>query len=281
MNRTFNIFMGAGLLGLVAASANAQVDITRWNFTAVAASANTPAPTTGTGSASIINMDLNPLGDVTQSGTTTAPDPNSLSTGWTWRVRGGTGASGATTNGWDKTAAEYTQGAQLLAGTVGYTNIKFDFDWFSTNNGIRDLALQYTLNGTTWTNYSGTFSGGGATETIGGVTQLIATPNYYNLALPANGPGAVFNEADFSGIAGASNNANFGVRLVSAFGTDGVYDAATLVGGAPAAWNGLSGNWRFDQLAFRGTVSNVPEPATLAVLGLGIFGLVRRKRNRA
>jgi hypothetical protein len=274
MNQNLKIILGAGLLGCFVASSNAQVDITRWGFTAAATPVNNPTPSFGTGTASIIGMNGNaPLGDVVQTGTVTAPDPNALSTGLTWRVRG------ATANGWQSTADEFTQGAQLMASTVGFTNIMFDFDWFSTNNGIRNLQVQYTLDGSTWNNYQGTFAGGVSQVSVSGVgTQLLATPNNYNAA----GATATFNEADFSSVAGAANNANFGVRIVSAKDlTLGGYAAATLASGAPVLWNGLSGNWRFDQLAFRGTASTVPEPAAFAVLGLGLFGLVRRKRKNA
>jgi len=274
MNQKIRIIFGMGLLGGVVASSNAQVDITRWGFTTLTTTANTPAPSFGTGSASIIGMNGNvPLGDVVQTGTAVAPDPNALSNGMTWRVRG------CTANGWQSTADEFTQGAQLMTSTVGFANIKFDFDWFSTNNGIRNLQVQYTLDGSAWNNYQGAYAGGVSQVSVAGVgTQLLATPNNYNAA----GTSAVLNEADFSSISGAGNNANFGVRIVSAKDlTLGGYAAATLVGGSPALWNGLSGNWRFDQLAVRGTASSVPEPASFAVLGLGLLGLLGKRRNKA
>ena len=174
-----------------------------------------------------------------------------------------------------------------MVSTVGFTNVAFDFDWFSTNNGIRNLQVQYTLDGSTWNNYQGAYAGGVSSVSVAGVgTQLLATPNDFN----THGTPGVLNEADFSSISGAGNNANFGVRIVSAkdltlidpnTGGQGAYAAATLVNGAPSVWNGLSGNWRFDQLAIRGTAASVPEPATLAVLGIGVLGVVRRKRKNS
>ncbi len=71
---------------------------------------------------------------------------------------------------------------------------------------------------------------------------------------------------DLSSIAGASNNPHLGLRLVAAYdpglpGYDqsatpptGEYASATLANGLPQQYNGTSGNWRFDKIAFNGTV---------------------------
>ena len=40
---------------------------------------------------------------------------------------------------------EYTQGIELDTSTVGYSNISFNFDWYSTTQGIRDMQFQYNL----------------------------------------------------------------------------------------------------------------------------------------
>ena len=73
-----------------------------------------------------------------------------------WRVRGGSGTvtgGGATGNGWNTQAPQYTQGAQFLVSTAGYHNIVFEYDWYVTAQGARNLQAQYTTNGgTTWTN---------------------------------------------------------------------------------------------------------------------------------
>lgn len=277
MKKLMKLGSGAIALGAVAAGASAQVDITRWGFSTTAAvgTVANPAPSFGTGAASVVGMSGAGT-DVVQTGTALIIDPDPLSTGLTWRIRGLSNFSD-NTNGWDNVAPQYSQGIQFMASTVGFTSVMLDFDWFSTNQGIRNLQVQYTLDGSTWNNYKGTYAGGVATDTdAGGNTQLLATPNAYNAA----GTAALFNEADFSSISGASNNANFGVRMVSAFDkTLGAYASATLLSGAPQLYNGTSGNWRIDQIAIRGTASSVPEPMSFAVLGIGVAALIRRKKR--
>jgi hypothetical protein len=160
--------------------------------------------------------------------------------------------------------------------TVGFTSIALSFDFFSTTQGIRDLQVQYNTNvnnGSGWTNFAGTFAGNVATEkdSTNTYTMLIATSNGWN----TTGANVTTNAIDFTanGISGIANDANFGVRLVSAYNPAlGQYGSA-----AGGVYNNTSGNWRFDQIAVMGKA--VPEPATLAVVGLGLASLLRRRRK--
>lgn len=91
-------------------------------------------------------------------------------------------------------------------------------------------------------------------------------------------------------MAGASNNPNFGFKLVSAFSpvefTDagGLHAANTAFQRADAdpegnVYTGGAGNYRFDMVTISGTV--VPEPSTvvLIVCGFGLVATAQRRRN--
>src|SRR5262249_39341085 len=125
--------------------------ITQWTFNAVvAAPLNSPAPTTGTGTAITLGMGTGSNGfaghttDVAGDDVLSSPGVATPSfSEFTWRIRG------TPNNGWATHAAgaaQYTQGIELDASTVGYSNIQFSFDWYSTNQGIRDLQFQYNTN---------------------------------------------------------------------------------------------------------------------------------------
>ena len=163
---------------------------------------------------------------LSQSGSS---DPNALNN--TWRMRGPALNTTGNNNGWNLAAPQYTQGAEIDVSTVGRTGIKLTFDWFATNQGVRDMQEQYTTDGLNWTNIN---------------DLQIANPNAF-----INGM-----TIDFGGITAVENNSKFGVRLVSAFdpGISGgtTYASATLASGNPVAYNNLSGNWRFDEIIVGG-----------------------------
>ena len=172
--------------------------------------------------------------DLTVTGDGTDPNPQSLA----WRIRGLGNNANNQGNGWNTAAPQYTQGAQFMISTAGYSNIVFEYDWYTTAQGVRDLQAQYTVDGANWTN-------------IGPVQVAPAGGGYF--------PQIVI---DFPalGISGVNNNPNFGVRLVSAYDSSAnapvpaTYTAATLSAtGAPVTINNNSGNWRFDEINVLGT----------------------------
>jgi hypothetical protein len=121
---------------------------------------------------------------------------NSVPSSNEWRIRGAGLAGSTPCNGWDLDAPQYSQGAQFSADTTGVANVLLEYDWYSTAQGFHNLQVQYSLNVNAptpvWTNI--------------GPTQ-IAIPKGYNNQLTV----------DFTGVAGAGNNPNFGIRFAGAF----------------------------------------------------------------
>lgn len=216
--------------------------ITQWNFNSVPNDATlttgTTSPSTGVGTAS-------PL-------TTTA----TISTG---SNNGGSSDSNTTDNtAWNTTTyptatvGDLSAGVQFLVDTRGYDNIMLTYDLRHSNSSSRYEAVQYTINGTSWTTASFFTAAAGDT--------------WYN-----------GRSVSLSGISQVANNQNFGVRIVSAF-------ESTATGAGPANYvasttgtnYAASGTWRFDMVTVSG--SAIPEP-TAALLGsIGLLGLLRRRR---
>ena len=267
-SRAFVLAVAASMS--VAGIASADI-VTQWNFPAVVAPPiNSPVPDIGSGASITLGMN-----NAFNGGNTAADDivssPSAAVPAFsenTWRIRG------STHNGWATHAAgapQYSQGSELDSNTTGFSNISFSFDWYCTNQGIRDLQVQYNLDTTSpvgWTNIGGTSPTG----------TYIAVPNdFYGAG------GAISHtpiSVDFSSLLAANNDANFGVRLVAAFDSTGHvpsdFASATLLTGATQLYNNSSGNWRFGNLTFSGTT---PAPSSASLLGLG--GLLASRRRRA
>jgi hypothetical protein len=194
------------------------------------------------------------------AGNNIAPNDNNA-----WRVRGvgvpsssqnGTVGTLNTGNGWNLAALPCTQGAQFLVDTTGFHYIVMQFDWYTTNQGVRDLQVLYTADGSTWTPV--------------GPIQVSAGGSDFNNQITIN-----FHAL---GITSVENNPNFGVRLVSVYDPDylgspaysipgggnvcsstatGTYTAASLASNnRPVVYNNNSGSWRFDEVNFLGTANN-------------------------
>ena len=234
----------ASLAMLWSMPAFAAQTITAWNFAgAVGAPDNSPAPTSGAGTITTLNMTNGYNGGSTASDDITATfgTVNTTFSEFLLRVRGTT-HNGWATNSNGSGAPQYSQGIQLSASTVGFSNIVFSFDWYSTTSAIRDLQVQYTTDGATWINFQGPSATG---------TFIAASNDYFNAGLSPVNPTI---SVDFSGITAANNNANFGVRLVSAFDSTGTltneYAIASSTPGSVSAYINGSGNWRFGNMTF-------------------------------
>jgi len=145
-----------------------------------------------------------------------------------------------------------TVGVQFLFGTTGYKDLSFSFNHRASGTASRWSQIDYTLDGgTNWTT--------GFWNNNGGLTPH-DTFHSFNV--------------DFTGVTGANDNANFGLRIVSIFSPQAFDQNSTL---APFAANtaymranagavyspststatgdyGTSGTWRFDNVTLSGFV---------------------------
>lgn len=263
-------------------AAQAQTTITAWNFDGqtVAAPDNSPAPSTGVGSATVLGMantytfasgpaSSSPWADVTPTAGASTGAGSSA-----WRIRGGTTGAGTGNSGWNTAAPIGTQGAEFDASTAGYNGINVSFDLYFTTAAPAKIELEYTLDGSTWNNAVISYSANPSLIANNTTSANTVIGTYFDNTTAAF-TGGWFNgiTADLSGVIGAANDPNFGIRIVNAAtGADDVNAAGT-------AYNNSSGNVRLDNVVING-VSTVPEPSTLALSGLGLAAVAFFRRNR-
>ena len=236
---------------------------------------NSPAPSIGSGTAIVLGMNNSysyPVGgntgtltgsvaDSDITSTEGSTDPNSDFNSNSWRIRGpactksasSCGSTADAGNGWNTAAPQYSQGAEFDVPTTGYYHVVFQYDWYVTAQGFRDLQAQYNTN----------INNAGGWTNVG---PIQVTPD----------GGGFINQItiDFAalGITGVDNNPNFGVRLVGAYdptytGTGApTYTGASLTNGQPTVYNNNSGNWRFDEVNFFGNTSSATTTSPISTV---------------
>ena len=222
---------------LVASAAAQSQTLAQWNFNSVP-----PDASTATGSL----LTSVGSGTATLVGTTGSFASGVGSTDLVAADNSAWGTTGYATQG----TGDRTRGVQFNVSTVGSNLIAVSWDQRLSNTAARSAQFQYSLNGTTFTDFGAVFSGSPG-------------DTWYNS-----------RTVDLSSVAGAGNNANFAFRVVAAFEpSTSLYTAATT-GSAYAT----TGTWRFDQV----TVTAVPEPGTYAMMfaGLAMTGFMASRRNR-
>ena len=205
-----------------------------WNFNGLTTGLNLAPPTsTGPGTASSVGMSTaasSPSGNYPTANATgpdnsnienTAGSSDTATTGaGDWKIVG--------TNGWNTGAAIGSQGAQFLADTSNYNNISLQFDWgVSSTKANGQLQVQYTLDANdptpVWTIAPAGSLSIPAADTLTELSTNKTAPSGANGIVVGTyfqniGSATWQNQltANFSSIAGANNNPNFGVRLVNA-----------------------------------------------------------------
>ncbi len=222
-----------------------------WTYEPLQGTATAPTPNIGSGSSAIV-------GSMTGAGTSTGSNTGCAQvTGTTaWAI--GTAAPGTSNE---------SSGVEYRTSTVGHENIVFSYDHRLSNSATRTARIQYTLDGSTWTNLSldGTNYDNSACANRGGLDGGridASTPAGTNVS-DSWGRRVI----DLSGISGANNNPNFGIRILAAhYSNTGEFRQANTVTSIATG-----GTWRFDNVSFTADVITTPPPFTLQILHASDF----------
>ncbi len=239
------VFSLAAAAALATAPLAAQANtVALWNFNSTLADGTTGSgstlPALGSGSASVLGV-TSTFASGSASGGSSDPVGSVDNSGW------------QTTGYAAQGAGDKTRGVQFLVSTMGFENITLSYDLRHSNTSARHEAVQYTLDGNTWTD-AAIFVGASGDTWFNG------------------------RAVDLSGVSGASNNSSFGVRVLATFapGTSAYAASST----SSSSIYSTAGTWRFDMVTVSGTVTAIPEPETYALMlvGLAALGMLSRRR---
>jgi hypothetical protein len=136
-----------------------------------------------------------------------------------------------------------TAGVQFNVSTAGRQNISIRWDQRASNTGSKYVRLQYSINGTTFSNYP--------------------TANSFSAA-------AVFEAEtnNLAGISGVNDNPNFAFRIVAEFESTAANTNDDMYVGAGGGYT-TGGTLRYDMVTVLGSVipPNNPPPAAAALSG--------------
>ncbi len=223
--------------GLTANILPAPVALAVWTYETLNGVITAPTPNIGTGTSSLVGS---------MSGLSMATGMNTAS---------GCGAQTSGTQAWAIASAapgtNESSGARFSTSTVGYQNIKVTWEQRWSNTSANTLRLQYTTNGTNWTNF---------TMTADNTTFCLGNLN--NGRFETNSTGDQYRRisVDLSSIAAANDNPNFGVRIVAAhYQSTGQFRQNQTPTSVASG-----GTWRFDNVKFEAVeIPLVPPTASV------------------
>lgn len=224
MKRIIYLFFGF----LASNSVYSQNTIALWNYNTITGTPVAPIADVGTGTSQVV-------GSLVVATAATGMDPI---------INDGCGTQNGTNPGaWSFTAnpgaTNESSGVQYNTSTVGFQNILFTWDQRWSNTATNTVRVQYTLDGTTWTNF-----------TMTSTNTTFCNGSIDNGRFQNNGVGDQYRRisVDFSAITGANNNANFGVRILAAY----YQTTAEFRQTATPTLIATAGTWRFDNVSIQG-----------------------------
>ncbi len=213
---------------LISTLSSAQTIFTSWTFDPVQGTLANPTPNFGSGTASVVGSVV----PTTATGFSSTTGCGSANSALAWQH-----------NNFNPGATNEVNGVQFNSSTTGYSNLIFSWDQRFSGTAANTVRLQYTTNGSTWTNFTMT----------GSNTTICAGSINVNGCFETNvGNSYRRVRVDLSSIVAANNNPNFGIRLLaSQYQSTGQYRQSTT----PTSIASTTGAWRFDNVNFLGTPS--------------------------
>lgn len=229
------------LYGIFFISCIASAQIAVWNYEPLQGATATPTPNTGAGSSAIVNLGGGSITPMVRTGMAGSGCGNQ------------NGVNAWAFEPFDPGLTNERNGAQFNASTANYQNITFTWDQRWSNTAPNTARLQYTTNGSTWTNF---------TMTAGNTTYCNGSINA-NGCFETNSSGDQYRRisVNLSAITGVNNNPNFGIRILAAhYQSSGQFRQCA----APGSVAGTAGTWRFDNVTVTGTLMPGPNPSVMS-----------------
>lgn len=232
-------YLSAAVLFLLWNNASSQIAV--WTYEPLQGATNTPTANTGTGNSSIVSLGNGSITTLTRTGMAgTGCGNQNGATAWAFEP-------------FDPGTINERMGAQFGASTTNYKDIIVTWDQRWSNTAPNTLRLQYTTNGSTWTNF--TMTGANTTFCNGSINT--------NGCFETNSTGDQYRRisVNLSAITAVNNNANFGVRILAAhYQSTGQFRQCA----APGSLAGTAGTWRFDNVTINGTLMPGPNPSVMS-----------------